>query len=76
MSAPYPFARRLRQARWHRVDDELLRRTVGCRTRLLSACPLIGVRPWPVRPVVVKGPRGVERKRLSESPLKGSRRGV
>lgn len=73
MSAPNRFARRLRQARWHRADDELSRRTVGCGVRPLSACPLVKVRPRPARHVI-KGPRGVERKRLSGNLLKGTRR--
>jgi hypothetical protein len=73
MSAPNHLARRLRQARWHRVDDELSRRAVGCRVRLLSACPLVGARPRPAGRVL-KGPRGVARKRLSGNLLKGARR--
>lgn len=73
MSASRHLARRLRQARWHRADDELSRRTVGCRARLLSACPLIGARQRPARRVI-KGPRGVGRKRLSGPMLKGARR--
>jgi hypothetical protein len=72
-AAPNYLARRLRQARWHRVDDELARRTVGCRARLLSTCALVGARPQSPRRLI-KGPRGVTRKQLSGSLLKGPRR--
>ncbi len=73
MSSHNHLARRLRQARWHRVDDELSRRTVGCRARLLSACPLVETQPR-LAGRVIKGPRGVERTRLSGNLLKGARR--
>ena len=72
MSVSKHLARRLRQARWHRVDDGLSRRTVVCGAAVLPTCALLGCDRDP-RGVVIKGSRGVGPKQPSGNPLAGSR---